>query len=149
MLNAAPTTRLWLTAGPSDRDYRTSAQPWTWEKLNRVHGWEPGARYADDHGPGLWMVRTAYAAAPHATIRTRPWRTFTRHAFLVQGSRVALLTCHGGCRHSDGRLLNAITHHCPDQPSDSPVGHYEYGTRLLPANSERRITQAVNWSSVS
>ncbi|MEU9778694.1 hypothetical protein [Streptomyces sp. NPDC047968] len=149
MFHTAPTTRLWPTRGPADRDYRTKADPWSWGRLRRVQGWMPGPTHTDPQGPGLWMVRTSHAAAPHTNVHSRSWRTFTRHAFFVEGSRVALLTCHGVCRHPDGQFLNAVSHHCPEQPDPSGVRPYWDGLRGPAPASQLRITRTVNWGSVS
>ncbi|GHE11453.1 hypothetical protein [Streptomyces alanosinicus] len=67
------------------------------------------------------MHRTPYAPAPHVDIRTRMYGSLTRHAFLVNGTRAALLTCLGRCRHDDGTLLNVIGHHTPDAVDDENV----------------------------
>lgn len=54
--------RPWLTNRP-DRGRADNAQPWTWEELSALRGWEVGGRYADEHGEGFWLVRTPDGAA--------------------------------------------------------------------------------------
>ncbi|MGW4731796.1 hypothetical protein ACWEQC_21980 [Streptomyces shenzhenensis] len=112
LFNAGPDGwRLWVTTGPDDRDYR-NRRPWVWEEAARVHGWEFGRPYADEEGEGFWLERTTRVPAWGCDITTRTWPSFTRHAFQVNRTGVALLHHHGECTH-DEELLNAISHACP------------------------------------
>ncbi|MCX5205090.1 hypothetical protein OG897_26995 [Streptomyces sp. NBC_00237] len=120
MFTTRPVDRLWLTLGPEDMSFH-EREPWTWERLTRLEGWQVGARYRDAASPGLWLHRTAYAVAPHVEVHTRSWPSMTRHAFLVGGTRAALLTCSGRCRHDSGELLNAIGHFAPEEPDDGTL----------------------------
>ncbi|MFJ6014498.1 hypothetical protein [Streptomyces sp. NPDC092952] len=104
--------RLWVTAGPEDQDYR-KGRPWTWDDSVRVSGWELGRPYFDEHGEGFWLERTTRVPAFGCVIATRPYSSFTRHAFRVARCQVALLHCSGGCTH-DAELLNALSHACPE-----------------------------------
>ncbi|MGW0731894.1 hypothetical protein [Streptomyces sp. NPDC002851] len=115
---AQPVTTLWMTDRPDDPDYRTHGQQWTWLRLQRLRGWELGRQYRDQIGPGFWMLRTPYAPAPHVEVRTQTRASLSRHAFMVGGTRAALLACYGRCRHDDGTLLNVIGHHTPDTVDD-------------------------------
>lgn len=103
--------RLWVTTGPDDQDYR-NRQPWSWEDVVRVRGWDLGRGYYDEHGEGFWLERTTAVPALGCTITTRARSSFTRHAFRVNKTGVALLHHYGECTHSD-ELLNAISHACP------------------------------------
>lgn len=103
--------KLWLATDPDDRDYR-NGQPWTWDEAARVRGWDLGRSYLDEHGEGFWLERTTRVPAWGCTFTGRTWPSFTRHAFRVNRTRVALLHCSGGCTH-DRELLNAISHACP------------------------------------
>ncbi|MFF4605195.1 hypothetical protein ACFY12_20985 [Streptomyces sp. NPDC001339] len=118
MFAAQPVTALWMTDRPDAPDYRTHGQKWTWLQLTRLRGWELGRRYRDQIGPGFWMLRTPYAPAPHVEVRTQARASLTRHAFMVGGTRAALLACYGRCRHDDGTLLNVIGHHTPGTVDD-------------------------------
>ncbi|GHI41087.1 hypothetical protein [Streptomyces violascens] len=113
MFTAAPSHSLWVTDRPTDTDYRRNAQPWTWDRLRAVRGWQLGRRHRDEIGEGFWMHRTPWVAAPHVEVRTRSWQTHNRHAFLVTGTRAALLTCFDECRHPHGESLNVIGQHTP------------------------------------
>ncbi|MDQ0762035.1 hypothetical protein [Streptomyces canus] len=105
--------RLWVTTGPDDQDYRNrQPKPWTWEHAVRVHGWDLGRPYLDEHGEGFWLERTTRVPAWGCVITTRTRPSFTRHAFRVNRTSVALLHHHGECTHDD-ELLNAISHACP------------------------------------
>ncbi|WP_211303233.1 hypothetical protein [Streptomyces milbemycinicus] len=112
VFNAGPDGwRLWVTTGPDDRDYR-NRRPWVWEEAARVHGWDLGRPYIDEHGEGFWLERTTRIPAWGCDITTRTWPSFTRHAFRMNKTRVAHLHHHGECTHSE-ELLNAISHACP------------------------------------
>ncbi|MER6632238.1 hypothetical protein ABT301_29160 [Streptomyces sp. NPDC000987] len=115
------TWRLWVTTGPDDRDYR-NRQPWTWEDATRVRGWDLGRPHLDEHGEGFWLERTTRVLAWGVDTGTKTWPSFTRHAFRVNRTRVALLHHHGGCTHGE-ELLNAISHACPgpDGADEQPV----------------------------
>jgi hypothetical protein len=117
MFTTRAVDRLWLTLGPEDTSFY-EREPWTWERLARLQGWTVGAPYRDAASPGLWLHRTVYAAAPHVEVHTRWWPSVTRHAFVVEGTRAALLTCSARCRHDGGELLNAIGHQVPEEPDD-------------------------------
>jgi hypothetical protein len=103
--------RLWVTTGPDDQDYRNQ-KPWTWEDVVRVRGWDLDRAYLDEHGEGFWLEHTNRVPALGVVITSRPRASFTRHAFRVARTRVALLHCADACRH-DTELLNAISHACP------------------------------------
>ncbi|WP_019061737.1 hypothetical protein [Streptomyces prunicolor] len=103
--------RLWLTTGPDDRDYR-NRPPLGWDAMARVRGWDLGRPYIDEHGEGFWLERTARVPAWGCSIVTKTWPSFTRHAFRVARTGVALLHHHGDCAHGD-ELLNAISQACP------------------------------------
>ncbi|SHM51875.1 hypothetical protein [Streptomyces yunnanensis] len=118
---AEPVTALWMTDQPTDPNCRMNGQRWNWFRLHRLKGWDLGPQYADEIGSGFWMLRTPYAPAPHVEVRTRARTSLTRHAFTVNGTRAALLTCHGHCRHDDGTLLNVIGHHIPGVVDDEIV----------------------------
>ncbi|MGA5599591.1 hypothetical protein ACPCUF_00895 [Streptomyces griseoincarnatus] len=112
MFNAGPDGwRLWVTTGPDDRDYR-DRKPWSWEDAARVLGWDLGRPYIDEHGEGFWLERTTRVPAFGCRITTRKWPSFTRHAFIVDKTRVALLHHYGDCQHGE-ELLNAVSHACP------------------------------------
>ncbi|KUN32499.1 hypothetical protein AQJ11_02945 [Streptomyces corchorusii] len=105
--------RLWVTTGPDDQGYRErQKRPWSWEDATRVHGWDLGRPYLDEHGEGFWLERTTRIPAWGCAITTRTRPSSVRHAFRVSGTRVALLHHHGGCAHGE-ELLNAISHACP------------------------------------
>ncbi|MGD3111479.1 hypothetical protein [Streptomyces sp. YGL11-2] len=148
--NAQPTTALWMTDRPADADYRTYGQKWDWFNLQRLKGWELGRKHRDEIGEGFWMHRTPYAKAPHVDVRTREYEGFTRHAFVVAGTRAALLTCHGNCRHDDGALLNVIGHHTPIEVDDENVKVPWQQFSGLPAGNEhgRRLALAPRSGSV-
>ncbi|GGX36281.1 hypothetical protein [Streptomyces noursei] len=149
--NARPVTALWMTDRPTDADYRTHGQKWGWSDLQRLKGWELGRQHRDEIGEGFWVHRTPYAPAPHVTVRTRRFRTFARHAFVVKGTRAALLTCHGDCRHDDGTLLNVIGHHTPQEVDDENVKVRGWQLSGLPTGSKngRRLALAARTGSVS
>ncbi|MFI6469906.1 hypothetical protein ACIBL5_06525 [Streptomyces sp. NPDC050516] len=127
---------LWVTDSPADADYRRNTQPWTWARLRAVSGWELGRRYRDEIGEGFWMHRTPWVAAPHVEVRTRSWQTHTRHAFLVTGTRAALLTCFDECRHAHGELLNVIGQHTPESADDG-AGPAPWRHLRVPAKPQR------------
>ncbi|MFE3505114.1 hypothetical protein ACFXPX_38470 [Kitasatospora sp. NPDC059146] len=106
---------LWPCTGPEDRAYRTG-EPWDYEQINRLAGWEVGQQFWDQHGRGFWLERTLYVRAPHVEIRTQR----NRHAVIVGGTRAALVVCSGECQH-DERLLNLISHHTPESADEQRV----------------------------
>ncbi|MFG2684282.1 hypothetical protein [Streptomyces sp. NPDC048392] len=118
--NATPVTTLWMTDQPEDPQYRSNGQKWTWRRILHVKGWELGRRHRDELGDGFWLHRTAHAAAPHVEVRTKARQTSTRHAFFVNGTRAALLTCYSRCRH-DEALLNSVGHHTPESTDDDAM----------------------------
>ncbi|MGG2460621.1 hypothetical protein ACO0M4_12520 [Streptomyces sp. RGM 3693] len=151
MFDAEPTTSLWMTDRPTDPDYRLHAQQWSWFRLQRLKGWELGRRHRDEISDAFWMHRTPYAPAPHVTVRTRRFKTFARHAFVVKGTRAALLTCHGDCRHDSGTLLNVIGHHAPQEVDDENVKVRGWQLSGLPTGSKngRRLALTARTGSVS
>ncbi|MEH0579058.1 MULTISPECIES: hypothetical protein [Streptomyces] len=112
VFNAGPDGwRLWVTTGPDDRDYR-NRRPWVWEEAARVHGWDLGRPYIDEHGEGFWLERTTRVPAWGCVIASRARPSSTRHGFRVNGTRVAFLHHYEACEHGE-ELLNAISHACP------------------------------------
>ncbi|KUN37719.1 hypothetical protein AQJ30_15660 [Streptomyces longwoodensis] len=140
--------RLWPTLGPDDRDYR-DRRPWSWEDVVRVHGWEVGRAYVDEHGDGFWLERTTRVPAVGVSIRSKARASFTRHSFAVASTGVAMLHCGGGACTHDEELLNAISHACPGpdgadeervpvrwwqdiQLAPEPVGAYRFAAAVSP-----------------
>ncbi|MFE4869434.1 hypothetical protein [Streptomyces sp. NPDC056682] len=120
MFNAAQVTTLWMTDQPEDPQYRSNGQEWTWRRILGLKGWELGRRHRDEIGDGFWLHRTAHAAPLHVEVRTKVRQTFTRHAFFVNGTRAALLTCYSRCRHYE-TLLNSVGHHTPERADDDAM----------------------------
>ncbi|MFD3667093.1 hypothetical protein [Streptomyces sp. NPDC058672] len=150
MFNAAPVTTLWMTDQPNDPDYRSNGQKWTWQRIRRLEGWELGRRWRDEIGEGFWLHRTAHAAAPHVEVRTKGRGTFTRHAFFVDQTRAALLTCYGQCRHDDGQLLNVIGHHTPEKANDDVLPLHSWQLNLPSDPSQgRHLVIGVNGGACS
>ncbi|UQA93790.1 hypothetical protein [Streptomyces halobius] len=150
MFNATPVTTLWVTDQPDDPDYRSNGQKWTWRRIQRLEDWELGRRYRDEIGEGFWLHRTAHAAPPHVEVRTKVHGTFTRHAFFVDQTRAALLTCYGQCLHSDGRLLNVIGHHTPEKANDGVLSLHSWQLSL-PSDTGRgrHLVLGANWGACS
>ncbi|GAB1646879.1 hypothetical protein [Krasilnikovia sp. MM14-A1259] len=40
-----------------ERGWQAGAEPWSWQQLARVPGWQVGRRHHDAHGPGFWLHR--------------------------------------------------------------------------------------------
>lgn len=141
--------RLWITNGPDDQEYR-NGQPWLWEDATRVRGWDLGPAYYDEHGEGFWLERTPSVPAVGCVIATRQRTYSARHAFRVNGCRVAHLHCAERCRHED-ELLNTISHACPgpDGANEERVPvRWSQATEMRPAstNSVRFGIDVTNMS---
>ncbi|MGW2877031.1 hypothetical protein ACWDBP_12210 [Streptomyces sp. NPDC001233] len=142
--NATPVTTLWMTDQPEDPQYRSNGQKWTWRRILHVKGWELGRRHRDELGDGFWLHRTAHAAPLHVEVRTKARQTSTCHAFFVNGTRAALLTCYSRCRH-DEALLNSVGHHTPERADDAALALGWSQLRLPQDHSrDRRLQLQVN-----
>ncbi|MFB6881264.1 hypothetical protein ACFCY8_10560 [Streptomyces noursei] len=72
-----------------------------WRTIRNTAGLRLGRRFWDEDGEAFWLVRHD-SSASSADVRSRSYRTHTRHALYGGGGagRVAVLTCHGRCTHS-------------------------------------------------
>ncbi|MEU6331475.1 hypothetical protein ABZ851_29990 [Streptomyces sp. NPDC047049] len=72
-----------------------------WRTVRNTAGLRLGRGFRDADGEAFWLVRHNSAAASTA-VRTRTYRTHTRHALYGSDGqvRLAVLTCHGRCTHS-------------------------------------------------
>lgn len=149
MFNAAAVTTLWMTDQSEDPDYRSNGQEWTWRRILHLKGWELGRRHRDEIGEGFWLHRTAHVASPHVEVRTKVRQTFTRHAFFVNGTRAALLTCYSRCRHGEA-LLNSVGHHTPERADEDAMA-VGWSQLRLPRDLSRgrHLALGVNWGACS
>ncbi|MDT9696535.1 MULTISPECIES: hypothetical protein [Streptomyces] len=77
----------------------------SWWKLRNTMSVRISWHFVDAEGEAAWLVRDN-PAADAAVVRTKRYKTHTRHALCSSDGarRLALLTCHNGCAHSDGDL---------------------------------------------
>ncbi|MFE3185515.1 hypothetical protein ACFXKR_32255 [Streptomyces violascens] len=148
MFTAEPVSTLWMTDRSDDPNYRSHGQKWTWLRIRHLKGWDLGRRHRDEIGEGFWLHRTPEAAPAHVEVRTKVRQTFTRHAYVVNGTRAALLTCYSRCRHKDGCLLNAIGHHVPEQAdADALALDWRQLQLLRDLHGRRHLVLGANWGA--
>lgn len=77
----------------------------SWWRLRNSMSVRISWHFVDAEGEAAWLVRDNPAAAT-AVVRTKRCPTHTRHSLYSRDGnrRLALLTCHNGCPHSDGDL---------------------------------------------
>lgn len=61
LLSDIVTTTPWVMNRP-EGGWGSYGEPWTWEQLSLVDGWDIGQAYRDQHGEGFWLNRTAVPA---------------------------------------------------------------------------------------